>query len=304
MESTLKISKLKYGGGMVEQPTIGGRIANFTLLLVVLLLAFISIIPMWHVLMSSLSDGFSLLSFKGLVIFPVGQPTLEGYRLIFRDESVLTGYLNTVVYVLGTVGLGFVLNVLGGYAISRDTKLKKVMTIYLIFSMMFSGGMIPTYMVLNSIGLVGSRAAIIVQEATMGMMIIIGANAFRGVPESTVQSARIDGAGHLRTMFQVMLPQCIPLFMVTILNTFVGSWNSWLTASIYVPSDRSKWPIQLVINDLVNRNANFLETANPNYSRYLIRFAIIIAATLPILIAFPFFQKQIEAGVIQGAVKE
>ena len=99
-----------------------------------------------------------------------------------------------------------------GYAISRDTKLKKAMTVYLIFSMMFSGGMIPTYMVLNSIGLVGSRLAIIFQEATMAMLIIIGANAFRGVPDSTVQAARIDGAGHLRTMFQVMLPQCIPLF--------------------------------------------------------------------------------------------
>ena len=304
MERTMKINKPKYSGGMVEKPTIGGRITNFTLLLIALFAAFICVIPMWHVLMSSLSDGFELLSYRGLVVFPIGQPTLEGYRLIFRDESVLTGYMNTVIYVIGTVGLGFILNVLGGYAISRDTKLKKAMTIYLIFSMMFSGGMIPTYMVLNGIGLVGSRAAIIFQEATMGMLIIIGANAFRGVPDSTVQAARIDGAGHLRTMFQVMLPQCIPLFMVTILNTFVGSWNSWLTASIYVPSDRSKWPIQLIINDLVNRNANFLETANPNYSRYLIRFAIIVAATLPILVAFPFFQKQIEAGVIQGAVKE
>ena len=274
------------------------------MLALVILLAFICVVPMWHVLMSSLSDGFRLLSYKGLVIFPVGTPTLEGYRLVFRDNSVIAGYTNTIIYVVSTVSLGFALNVIGGYAISRETKLKKTMTLYLVFTMMFSGGMIPTYMVLNSFGLVGTRGAIIIQEATMAMFIIIGAKAFQSVPESTVQAARIDGAGHLRVMFQVMLPQCTPLFMVTILNTFIGSWNSWLNASIYVATDKSKWPIQLIINDLVARNANFLETADPNYSRYLIRFAVIIAATLPILVAFPFFQKQIEAGIIGGAVKE
>ena len=294
----------KYHGGMVEKPTAIGRLVDIVMLVLVILLAFICVIPMWHVLMSSISDGFRLLSYKGLVIFPVGTPTLEGYRLVFRDNSVIAGYTNTIIYVVSTVSLGFALNVIGGYAISRETKLKKTMTLYLVFTMMFSGGMIPTYMVLNSFGLVGTRGAIIIQEATMAMFIIIGAKAFQSVPESTVQAARIDGAGHLRVMFQVMLPQCTPLFMVTILNTFIGSWNSWLNASIYIAADKSKWPIQLIINDLVARNANFLETADPNYSRYLIRFAVIIAATLPILVAFPFFQKQIEAGIIGGAVKE
>lgn len=304
MEKTVKSKRIKYSSGMVEKPTVIGKIADVIMLLSVLFLAFIAIIPMWHVVMSSVSDGFALLSYKGLVIKPIGKLNFEGFKLIFRDSSVISGYMNTFIYVGGTVGLGFVLNVLGGYAISRDTKLKNVMTIYLLITMMFSGGMIPAYMVMNSLGIVGTRLPIILLEATMAMMIIIGANAFRGVPESTVQAARIDGAGHIRTMFQIMLPQCLPLFMVTILNTFVASWNSWLNASIYVPADKDKWPIQLIINDLVNRNANFLETADPNYNRYLIQFAVIVAATLPILVAFPFFQKQIEAGVIGGAVKE
>jgi putative aldouronate transport system permease protein len=114
----------------------------------------------------------------------------------------------------------------------------------------------------------------------------------------------MDGCGHFRMMFQVMFPQCRSLFMVTILNSFVASWNSWLTASIYVAGDRSKWPIQLIINELVAENRTFLETVNPNYSRHLIQYAVIIAATLPIIAAFPFFQKQLEAGVIRGAVKE
>ena len=303
MERTIIRNKSKYKGGMVEKPTIGGHIANFIMLISVLFLAFIAIVPMWHVLMSSLSNAFELLSHKGLVLKPVGSLNLEGYRLIFRDNSVITGYMNTIIYVVSTVSLGFVMNVVGGYAISRDTKLKGAMTIFLLITLMFGGGMIPTYMVMNTFGLVGSRLSIIILEATMGMYIIIGANAFRTVPQETVDAARIDGAGHIRTMFQIMFPQCTPLFVVTILNTFVTSWNSWLTASIYVPAYKDKWPIQLMINDLVNRNANFLETVNPNYDRYLIQFAVIVAATLPIMIAIPFFQKQIEQGVIGGAVK-
>lgn len=289
--------------GMIENTTISGRISSVIVTVVVIALALICILPMWHVLMSSISDGFSLLSFKGVVLVPIGKATLEGYRMIFRDSSVITGYINTILYVVGTVGLGFVLNVLGGYALSRDTKLKGAMYGFLVISMLFSGGMIPTYMVMNSLHLVGSRWAVILTEATMSMYIIMSATAFNSVPAETVESARIDGAGHLRVMFQIMYPQCRSLFVVTILNSFVASWNSWLTASIYVPGDRSKWPLQLVINELTSNNANFLDTADPNYNRYLIQFAVIIAATLPIQLALPFFQDRLEEGVIQGAVK-
>lgn len=104
-------------------------------------------------------------------------------------------------------------------------------------------------------------------------------------------------------MFQIMLPQAKGMFFITLLNTFVGAWNSWYNASIYVPSDKTKWPIQLFINEMTSANVNFLETATPNYSRYLIQFAVIVVATLPIMVAMPFFQDKIEAGQLQGGVK-
>lgn len=296
--------KGKASSGMVEKKTVGARIAQTVLAAVVGVLAFICIIPMWHVLMSSISDGFDLMSHVGLVFLPVGTPTLEGYRLIFKDSGVLTGYINTIVYVIGTVSLGFVLNVFGGYALSRNTRLKPFMLIYLMFPMLFGGGMIPTYMVIKSIGLVGTRFSIVLLEATMGIYIILGMNAFRSVPESTVEAARIDGAGHLRVMFQVMFPQCRGMFLVTILMTFVASWNSWLTASIYVTGDRSKWPIQLWINQIIAENVDIIKGANPNYNRFLIQFAVVAAATIPMLAAIPFLQKYIEAGVLLGAIKE
>lgn len=147
--------------GMVEHLTIGNHIANCIIHFCLIMVAVISLLPMWHVLMSSVSDGFSLLSYKGVAVVPVGKPTLEGYRLIFRDASVWIGYKNTIIYVAGTVGLGFLLNVLGGYALSQPTKGKGIMYAFLFVTMLFSGGIVPTYMVMNTLGLTGSRLSII-----------------------------------------------------------------------------------------------------------------------------------------------
>jgi len=302
MSSVTKSVRIK--SGMVEKKTAGAFIVQVILVLVVGLLAVLCLLPMWHVLMSSISDGFALMSHSGLVAWPVGAPTLEGYRLIFRDAGVITGYTNTIIYVIGTVSVGFILNVLGGYALSRNTKLRTFFMVFLMIPLLFGGGLIPTYMIVKSIGLVGSRLAVIFLEATMGVYILLGMRAFMGVPEATIEAARIDGAGHLRTMIRVMLPQCKGLFMVTVMMTFVGSWNSWLTASIYVAGDRSKWPIQLWINQIIADNADIIKGVNPNYNRFLIQFAVIAAATIPMLIAIPFLQKQIEAGVLTGAIKE
>ena len=188
--------------GMVENRTLGSRIADVLIILSVVFLAVICVLPMWHTLMASLSDPFLLLSHKGFVLYPLGGVTTEGYKLIFRDASILRGYGNTIYYTVATTLIGFILNVLGGYALSRPTKLKSGMSVFLIISMMFSGGMIPTYMVMNELGLVGTEWAIILPEATMAMYVIVGMNAFASVPESTVEAARLDGAGHLRIMFQ------------------------------------------------------------------------------------------------------
>lgn len=117
------------------------------------------------------------------------------------------------------------------------------------------------------------------------------------------EAARIDGAGHFRTMSQIMLPQAMNLGSVIILNSVVGQWNSWLQASIYVPNKRNLWPLQLFIREITANNENFLQTSNPDYSRYLIRYAVIVAATLPIIVLFPFFQDKLEKGVIAGGVK-
>lgn len=295
--------KKKYRSGMVENTSIHSKIMQAIVTLVVIALALIAVLPMWHVIMSSISDGHTLLTYDGFAILPVGDVTFNAYKMILKNASIIQGYINTIIYVVGAVGLGLVLNVLGGYVLYRQTKLNTFLSLFVMFTMMFGGGMVATFMVMDALNLTGTRLVIILQLATNAMYIVVASNAFRGVPKETVESAIIDGAGNITIMFKVMLPQCMSLMSVTLLNTFIGAWNSWVEASIYAANDRAKWPIQLVINEIVQQNANILQSANPNYDRYLIQFAVIVIAVVPILIAFPFFQDKIEAGVLTGAVK-
>ncbi len=288
---------------MVEHKSVGDHVADIVIYVVVALVAFACVIPMWHVLMTSLSDGKMAMAYEGLFWKWVGEFNLGGYRLIFQDASIISGYANTIFYTVSATGLGFVIAALTGYALSRNTKLKSPITLLLMSTILFSGGMVPTYIVIRYLGWVGTRWALIVPGCTNAMFMIMMMNSFNSVPHEMYEAARIDGAGHFRTMWQVMLPQAMNLGFVIILNSVVMHWNAWLQASIYVPNNKKLWPLQLWIKQIVADNQNFLQNANPDYNRYLIQYAVIVAATLPILALFPFFQDKLEKGVIAGGVK-
>lgn len=288
---------------MVETPTAADRVVDVIVILICALVAFCSVIPMWHVLMSSISDGKLLLAHKGLVLLPIGEISFKGFQHIFRNAGIVSGYLNAIIYTVSATTLGFALAATTGYALSRNTKVKPIVSALIMFTMLFSGGMVPTYMVVKALGWVGTRWALIIPGCTNAMFCIMMMNAFNSVPNEIYEAARMDGAGHLRTMTQIMLPQAMNLGSVIILNSVVGQWNSWLQASIYVPNKKNLWPLQLWVKQITADNADFLNTSNPDYSRYLIKFAVVIAATLPIIVLFPFFQDKLEKGVIAGGVK-
>lgn len=288
---------------MIEHPGLGDRVIDVVVILLCLLVAFCSVIPMWHVLMSSFSDGRLLMGTEGLIVWPVGGFNLDGYAHLFKNSSIIDGYTNTLFYTVTQVGLGFLIAAMGGYAISRQTRLKTPMILFLTATMLFGGGMVPVYMVINTLGWVETPLALIIPGCTNGMFCVMMMNAFNAVPGEMYEAARIDGAGHFRTMWKVMLPQAMNLGSVIILNSVVGAWNAWLPASIYVPQSRHLWPLQLVINQIINENKDFLNTGNPDYSKYLIQFAAIIAASAPLIILFPFFQDKLEKGVLGGGVK-
>ena len=293
--------------GMVRARTPGAIIADIVLVFLVVFAAVICIVPMWHVLMLSLSDGFTVYNFEGLALIPQGGFTFNGYKELFEygDGLIWKGYLNTVIYVVGTVGLGLVLNVLAGYALSRDSKLSGVFSGICVFTVIFTGGQAPLYWVVDSLGLTNTYFSVILTEATMGMYMIIGAMAFRSVPQSTVESAELEGAGHLRIMFQIMLPQCFSLFLVSVLCTFVAAWNSFVGAQLFNFGNNDLYPLQLILDSIKNQINSYLQGTGgaSMFPLVTVQFAGIIMATLPIMILMPFFQNQIESGVIGGAVK-
>ena len=303
--------RIRGSGGMVQGKSAGSVIADILIYLVLVLILAVCIVPLWHVLMASVSDpkqiafGMGETYKGGIVWWPVGEVTLAGYELVFEGGDILRGYLKTILYMVASTAIGMFINVTGGYVISRNSKLKPFFTLYVMFTAMFHGGIIPTYAVLNVLGMINNALSVIIPGCTNAFFLIMLSNAFASVPESTIESAEIDGAGHMRIMFQIMLPQAMTFAVVVILNSVILQWNSWMPASIYLSSNVSDlWPLQLLIRDLSARSENYLAAGSAAaWSLYLIRYAVIIAGSLPMLCIFPFFQKKMESSVIVGAVK-
>lgn len=300
----MKKMKEDYSLHMVEHPSVGGKIAHALVVAGVILVAFCSLVPLWHVVMASLSDGKTLLAHEGLLWKWVGDFTMDGYKRVFQDSSIMKGYLNTLIYVVGGTFFCMLINITGGYVLSQDFKLKNLFMVLVLLTSMFNGGLIPTYMVIRNLGWVGTRWALLIPGCTNAYFIIMMVTAFKRVPASTVEAARIDGAGHLQVMFRIMMPQAMGMGGVVILNSVLMQWNSWFNASIYVGTNRDSWPLQLWIKQIIADNVGFLQTKNPVYSRYLVQYGLIVVATLPILVVFPFFSNIMEKSVIVGAVKE
>lgn len=228
---------------------------------------------------------------------------MKGYRLLFDDASVLTGYKNTLIYVFGATFLGLMVNVTAGYILSRPTKYRTAMILFCTFTVMFSGGTVPTYMVIRKLGMTGTPLSLIIPGCTNAMFMLLMMNAYASVDKAYIEAAELDGAGHLRIMFQIMLPQCKGMALVTAVNSAIMKWNSWFEASIYVPNNRELWPLQLLVKTITADADTYLRSANPNYSKGLLPYCVIMASTIPLLAALPFFIRKLEKGMAAGGVK-
>lgn len=306
---TMENRKPKYKGGMVEHPSVGERIADAVIWLILIACMFVCILPMWHTLMSSLSDGQLLIAHEGVAwtwITPDGKPNFEGFvkTLTYSDFALIKSYGITILYVVGNVLLGLIINVIGAYVLYRAPKAGPVLTLFILLTMMFSGGVVPTYMVVRGLGLTKTPLSMILPGCTNAMFMILILNGFKQVPASTVEAAEMDGAGHFTVMFRVLLPQSMGLTVVSMINTAILSWNAWFEASIYVTNQKEYWPLQLWIKQIVADNANIINASVPDWDKYLVQYCVILIATLPVLIAMPFAQKLLQKGALVGGVKE
>ena len=270
-------------------------------------LCIIMIYPFFYVVVASISEPAKLMAHDGLLLAPQG---LSGgaYSSVLKNPRVWTGYGNTIFYVIVGTTFNIIMTVLCAYGLSRKGLMfNRIVTIMVVFTMYFSGGMVPSFLVVRGLGLYNSRLALIIPGAISTFNMIIMRTAMAGVPDSLEESARLEGASHLQVLFKIMIPVTMPTIAVLILYYGVGHWNSWFSASIYL-KDPSKYPLQLYLRQiLIQSQMSDMNQASASEDQALlaetIKYATIIVATVPILVLYPFLQKYFVKGVMAGSLK-
>ena len=283
----------------------------------ILTVAFISVLyPLVFILSSSFSDPYAVLAGE-VRLFPV-RPTLEGYRAVLAYNDVWVGYANTIFYAVVGTAVNVVLTMMIAYPLSRKDFVGRNQLMFLFtFTMFFSGGLIPLYLVVRSLGLLNTRAALIFPTA-VGVWNVIITRTFLQVtiPKELYESARIDGASNTRILLAVVVPLSGPILAVISLFYAVGHWNSFFPALIYLQS-RSLWPLQMILREILVMfqprvfddlmqsmdEATLQALTRREFLQALLQYALIVVATLPILVAYPFVQKYFVRGIMIGAIK-
>ncbi|MDF2670947.1 MAG: sugar transporter permease [Paenibacillus sp.] len=285
----------------------GERLFDITNVVFLTGLSILTIYPFLYVLFASLSDPAWVVQVRGLIWFPKGL-NLEAYKLVFQNPSIITGYMNTLIYVIIGTSLNILMTSLGAYALSRQNVMwKNPIMFMIVFTMFFNGGLIPTYLLVSNLGMLDSRLALIIPTAMSAFNLIIMRTAFQGVPVSLEESAKLDGANDFTVLFRIILPLSMPVVAVMILFYGVGHWNAWFNAMIYLRT-RDLYPLQLILREiLITNSTDSMMTGVGGGDKMpigeTIKYATIIVATLPILCLYPFLQKYFVKGVMIGAIK-
>ena len=276
--------------------------------IIMILLMIVCLYPLIYVCIASVSDSIKLVANTGLLWKPLGF-NLEAYRAVVKNPMAVSGYMNTVIVLVCGVTLNIFMTSLAAYFLSRRSEimLKGPIMAMMIFTMYFSGGMIPGFINIKNLGLYNSLLALILPGAISTYNLIIMRTSFQSIPASLEEAAHLDGASHFSILWHIILPLSKAIIAVMILYYGVGIWNSWFPASIYL-NDRSKYPLQLVLREILLQNdvSNMAQNAGVAESYSVsesIKYAVVVVATLPILCIYPFLQKYFVKGVMIGALK-
>lgn len=281
-------------------------ICNVTTMIVLMV---ITLYPFLFVIFASFSNPAQLAGQRGLLLRPLGF-SLDAYKLVFANQDIWTGYANTLFYVLVGTALNIILTAMLAYTLSKKgLMLNKILMFGMVFTMYFSGGLVPTYLMMNGLHLNGSRWAVIVPGLVSAMNVIIMRTNFQSLPDSLEEAAMLDGANDFDILFRIVLPLSMPVVAVMVLFYGVGRWNAWFDAMIYL-RDRSKYPLQLILREILvyDSTSDMMVSLGANSKGLdmseVIKYATTIVATVPILCVYPFLQKYFIKGVMIGAIKE
>ena len=291
---------------MIEKNTAGDIVLIIVAYLFLGIVGLLCLYPMLHVLFASISDPIQLMQHTGALLCPRGFST-EGYKIVIQNPNIPIGYANTIFYVVMGTAINMLLSTMGAYALSRKNYMfKKVVTMGIVFTMYFSGGLIPNYLLVRGLGLYNSRWALLLPGAIATWNLIVMKTSFQNIPESLEESAKIDGANDFTILFRIFIPVAKATMSVMILFYAVGHWNSWFNAMIYL-QDRDLRPLQLFLREILISNStsgNIQTDSDVYFLEEVIKYATIIVSTVPILFAYPFAQKYFVTGVMLGSLKE
>ena len=275
------------------------------------LVTIIVLYPLIYVVSCSFSSAESLVN--GQVFFLPVNVSLQGYQAVFHNNQVWTGYLNSFIYTsVGTL-IGTSITILGAYVLSRpEFPLRKVITVLFMVTMIFNGGLLPTYILINNLGMYNTIWALVLPGAFSVWLAIIGRTFIKStIPEELFEATCLDGGNYFHYLLHVVLPLSKPIIAVLALNFAVGQWNSYFSALVYL-KDTAKFPLQIILRNIIISNIidyssigslDVKSLMERQYLSELLKYSLIIISSVPMLILYPFLQKYFIKGVMIGSLK-
>ena len=266
------------------------------------------ILPMVYIILASFIDPITLQN-SGLT-FDFSKWTTTAYERVLENAQIWVGFKTALIYSILFTILSVVITLLAAYPMSRaDFKGKGFFNTIFVITMFFGGGLIPTYLLISNLGMLNTIWAILLPGAFSVWNMIIARTYYMGVPRDLQEAAEIDGASEMVYFFKILLPVCMPIIATISMWQFVGMWNSYFDAMIYL-NDASKQPLQLVLRSILIQNqpepgmvSDMQSTAARAQMAELLKYATIIISSVPLLLMYPFFQKYFDSGIMAGAVK-
>lgn len=289
---------------------LSDRTSDIILVVICLIIVFLVAYPLYYVLVASVSNPYDVYAGKTFLL-PSGF-TLDGYKAVFADKSIITGFLNSIKYtVVGTV-FSVVMIYLSAYPLSvKNLPGRKFISILFIITMYFGGGLMPTYLVVRDTGLIDTIWAMFLPGGVaVGNMIIVRNFFEHSIPKEMIEAAEIDGCSKWTTFIKIVVPLSKSIMAVMVVFSMVAYWNDWFTALIYLPGKENA-PLPLVLRNILIKSSASASQAGMISGGYaelsklteMIKFSSVIVAALPMLIIYPFVQKYFEKGMMAGAVK-
>lgn len=285
------------------------RIAGIFIYIILSFITLLVLYPLFFVLIASISAPETVM--RGEVWLWPKELSFVGYERLFANSELVRGFLNTLLYTTTGTALNVLMTIAAAYPLSRvDFKGRHVFTLIIVFTMFFSGGMIPNYLLVKELGMLDTIWAIIIPSAVSVWNIIIMRTFFQSsIPKEMQEAAFIDGASNMRVLLRIVLPLSGPILAVMVLFYAVGHWNSYFSALIYL-SDRANYPMQLFLREILvqGQMQEMVDISDDSLARSLmdaeaIKYAAVIVTNLPMLLLYPFLQKYFVKGVMIGAIK-